>query len=376
MLKRIDLTDEEYEKFFKINPNPNKSKLGDGGYGIVFRALDTRSNEEVAIKISKKGYGDEGYDEDVSLLKEGELALQLPAHRNIASFLSYGRIGGKTDYIVSKFYEDGNLLKLMGKNAPHLSEEQKVFILEELLTGIKFLHDNNKLHRDLKPGNILIEKEGNNYVPKITDFGISRFLDSDISKYSNDMIGAGTEYYASPEQIKDDKIRKNSDLWNFGVIAFQLFTGVSPFDKNKKFLEQLKKFTVPNSIKNIPKPWQAVIKACLKANPDERVKSCDQCFEILGSNEIEEDDTKPAHKKRNRKKVRWILIVCVIAGVGLILSLIFLNIQPINKQNTKISHPKSQNIPIVSQDSQTHDEGTQEEENPSPGFKRVIKSMD
>src|SRR5690606_22316719 len=99
-----------------------------------------------------------------------------------------------------------------------------------ILNGIAHLHHSNILHRDLKPSNILIEIDrSDNYVPKITDFGLSKLLgNEDASLISNSFAG-GTLDYSSPEQLHGYKLKYNSDLWSFGVIAYDVLTGEKPF---------------------------------------------------------------------------------------------------------------------------------------------------
>jgi len=265
MLKRNDLTYRELKNKF---PFEETDKLGNGGYGDVYKVQKIIENKEFAIKISKKGEG---------LLNETELINKLPKeHRNIADYESYGRITDtEQEYIVLQYYKDGNLSNLM----TILSPRQKHFILEELLNGIKILHESGIIHKDLKPTNILLAKEGELYVPKIADFGISKSLDeNDKNKTQKTSKGGGTRIYASPELSLDGDYRENTDLWSFGVIAFKLYTEKLPFKNLSEFITNPE---LPESIKSIPEPWQTIIRKCIIVDRKIRIESCEKCLEII-----------------------------------------------------------------------------------------------
>lgn len=102
-------------------------------------------------------------------------------------------------------------------------------VVEGLLQGVIFLHENNIIHRDIKPGNVMIAIHPQGMIiPKITDFGLSRIKDGDIS-FMTGSIGGGTLEYSSPEQLYGKPISFNTDLWSFGVIVFEVMTGMKPF---------------------------------------------------------------------------------------------------------------------------------------------------
>ncbi|GHV67355.1 hypothetical protein FACS1894199_12660 [Bacteroidia bacterium] len=132
--------------------------------------------------------------ESVRLKKEVEMVNQLPPHPNIAYYeecYTFKEMLGEYDFGVLQYYEEGNLLQLLKKG--NISLEQKQSILTQILAGLQFLHENGIIHRDMKPHNVLIVKRGNEYIPKITDFGISKKLDVNKSSiFSNSLVGAGT----------------------------------------------------------------------------------------------------------------------------------------------------------------------------------------
>ncbi|MDR3261605.1 MAG: serine/threonine protein kinase, partial [Tannerella sp.] len=281
------MTHEEFKIRYKYNVSTDK--LGEGGFGSVFKTYDTYRDRWVAMKIAKVN----PQYESLRLRKEVEMASQLPIHPNIAYYeecYTFPSFDGEYDFGVLQFYEDGNLFQLLKKEK--LSFSQKASVLKQILAGLEFLHANGIIHRDLKPQNILMVKRGSEYIPKITDFGISKKLDVNRSSvFSNSIAGAGTLAYSSPEQLGDREIRKNTDLWSFGVIAFQTFTGQLPFTTGEyattgesgrqELFRQINSGELPEAALQIPEPWQTLIRRCLITNPATRIKNTAEAKDIL-----------------------------------------------------------------------------------------------
>jgi serine/threonine protein kinase len=281
------MTHEEFKKRFRYSIE--NDRLGEGGFGEVFKAYDNFIDKWVAIKISKV----KNDIQDIRLRNEVELINKLSVHPNIARYeecFTFTSIAGEFDFGILQYYEEGNLLQLMHKY--NLNSDQKYLLLRDLLEGIEFLHKNNIIHRDLKPQNILIVKRSEYFVPKITDFGISKKLDVQKgSEYSNSLAGAGTLAYAAPEQLAGKAIRKNCDLWAFGVIAYQLLSGQLPFTcgtfgttseaGRQEMLRQINMGISPALLDQISQPWQKIIRQCLEIDPEFRMKSASDCLDIL-----------------------------------------------------------------------------------------------
>ena len=282
------MTQHEFQKRYTYNPVTDK--LGEGGYGTVFKAYDTYRSCWVALKISEV---DPQY-ENFRLRKEVGMVSSLPVHPNIAYYekecYTFLSSKGEEDFAILQYYEDGNLSQLLKNHS--LTIEQKQSILTQILEGADFLHNNGIIHRDLKPQNILIAKWGDKYIPKITDFGISKQLDANKSSGTNTSQGAGTRSYASPEQLGEREIHKNTDLWSFGVIAFQVLAGQLPFTSGGHSLtseegrielfRQISGGQLPDSISQIQEPWQTIIRRCLIADSAMRIKSTQDIMDLLG----------------------------------------------------------------------------------------------
>jgi len=138
----------------------------------------------------------------------------------------------------------------------------------------------------------MVRRQNGEYIPKITDFGISKKFDVNQSAaFSNSLGGAGTLAYSSPEQLFGREIRKNADLWSFGVITFRVLTGQLPFDTGghastseagrQELFRQINSGRLPDSINQIPEPWQTLIRCCLITDPVQRIKTVQDAKAML-----------------------------------------------------------------------------------------------
>jgi serine/threonine protein kinase len=369
------MNQEDFKKRYKYDPSTDR--LGEGGFGEVFKTYDTFLDRWVAIKISKV----RADFQEIRLKNEVDLLNQLPAHPNVARYeecYTFRTISGEHDFAILQYYEVGNLLQVLRKY--DLSLSQKYYLLSGLLEGIRFIHSQGIIHRDLKPQNVLIVYRDNNYIPKITDFGISKKLNlSKSTQFSNSLIGAGTITYSSPEQLADNAIRKNADLWSFGIIAFQVLTGETPFNSGthstsselgrQEMMKQISSGKLPDSIKNVPAPWKQIIENCLVIDPNNRIKDVESCINILrgvnpsetkmrtyGKMAVEEDETQIVSGGSKTKKKKFnsqILKKSFFAGLLGILAIVIFMVITFTKQNTnkeKITPTQNDSLPQIQND--------------------------
>lgn len=376
------MTYEQFQKRYTYNQTTDH--LGEGGFGKVFKAYDNHLDRWVAIKVAEIKTG----LEQIRLKKEVELINKLPTNQNIARYeecYTFEFPVGTYDYGVLMYYEQGNLLQLIERE--YLSFEQKQSILKQILAGIGFLHSQGIIHRDIKPQNILIVNRNGEYIPKITDFGISKQLDINKSSiFNNSLAGAGTLSYASPEQLGAKDIRKNTDLWSFGVIAFWMLTGKLPFNTGghpatseagrAELFSQINTGKLPSDIQNIPHPWKTVIEKCLVLDYNTlRVQRVEDLENILQGKTISDppppkppkaddtelnpkindgDKTKPEIKKpevppivntdapENKQKLLWWIL-----GGAAVLLIVLLIWQPWGKTEVVNNDNKASNFEIV-----------------------------
>ncbi len=197
-------------------------ELGKGGMGKVYRALDKKLNEEVAIKLIKPEIA-----ADKRTLERFGNELRLArkiSHRNIGRMYELMEYAG-VHYITME-YVPGQDLRSLVRQTGKLTAETAVSIAKEICEGLAEAHRLGVVHRDLKPSNILIDKNGD---AKIMDFGIARSLKSKGITGTRRMIG--TPEYMSPEQVDgEDDIDQRSDIYSLGVILYEMLTGRVPFD--------------------------------------------------------------------------------------------------------------------------------------------------
>ena len=284
------------EEFFKrYSYTPSKDRIGGGNFGTVYKAKDNVLHREVAIKVSEVKTSPDG-KKTFSLKDEFEALAHVPKHPNIANyeeFYSFEMPNGIFDYAVMQYYPDGNLSNAIKEG---LTDAQKEDIATQLLEGIAFLHHHKVVHRDLKPGNILIVKDGGKVIPLITDFGLSKAAGVvDGSVFSNS-FGAGTPRYSSPEQLQGNPLRFNTDLWSYGAILYELFTGTQLFTAGsgaantaQADMEIYNKIVNGNvqSLGKMPEMWRKVAERCLVVDPTKRAKDAAELFAIIRSDEDE-----------------------------------------------------------------------------------------
>lgn len=269
---------DEFRKRYSFDIN---TPVGRGGFGEVYKGIDLDSGVEVAIKKSAVGRATTRY----SLIQEFETG-KLLNHPNLLKYYNAYRFTttvGIFDFGVMEYVNGGDLDDFM-RAFP--SERQINGVLQGILSGMEYLHQLQIIHRDLKPANILINYEEGTAVPKIIDFGISKHISSEESMISNVV---GSYEYMSPEQLggSSNKIRYNSDLWTFGVVVYQLFTGELPFGSRLQghtsgdIIRKVLDASTPDDINTIPQPYRTIIDACLIKSPDNRVASASQLLSVL-----------------------------------------------------------------------------------------------
>ena len=208
--------------------------IGAGGMGEVYRAFraDDQFLQEVALKLVRAG-------SDSSLVvrrfKNERQILAGLEHANIARLLDGGTTETGTPYLVMELVRGHSITEYCDARRLTIPERLNLFLM--VCSAVQYAHQHLVIHRDIKPGNILVTSEGQ---PKLLDFGIAKILSSDGSSQdaTNTLLRAMTPRYASPEQIRDEVITTSSDVYSLGVVLYELLTGQSPYGKNTQRGEQ------------------------------------------------------------------------------------------------------------------------------------------
>jgi predicted Ser/Thr protein kinase len=248
--------------------------LGAGGMGAVYRATDPSLHRYVAIKVLTQR--DPRFVE--RFRREAQVLAKI-GHPSIVQIYEIVAGDDGTDpYIVMEYF-DGRPLDALLKDGP-LPPAQVVSLLRQCAEGLRKAHANNVIHRDIKPGNIMLSAAGE---VKILDFGIAKLRDAKTDLTGQAVLG--TPYYMSPEQATGYAIDARSDIYSLGITAFHLLTGRKPFEAKSKvdvMLMQVKT-PLPDIAAIIPcdeRVVGVVEKMCAK-KPAERYQSCDELIASL-----------------------------------------------------------------------------------------------
>jgi serine/threonine-protein kinase len=201
------------------------SVLGQGAMGVVYLAHDPEIGRPVAIKtVRAAAIGGESTQEiEARFQKEAKLAGRLQ-HPNIVTVYDVGR-AGETLFIAMEYVDGKPLTRYLG--APDsFPLAVKVAIVRQVAEALGHAHERGVLHRDVKPGNILVGTDGR---VKVTDFGIGKFTGATTSELTRTGHMVGSPAYMSPEQVRGDKLDGRSDLFSLGIVLYELLTGARPF---------------------------------------------------------------------------------------------------------------------------------------------------
>ncbi len=269
-------------------------ELGRGGMGRLYRVLDTKINQEVALKILRPEIS---RDQQTIGRFSNELRLaRQVAHKNVCRMYHLGEDNG-THFIIME-YISGQDLQSMIKMTKQLSMETAVDIAKQICEGLAEAHRLGVIHRDLKPGNIMIDREGN---ARILDFGIAHSLESRGLTESGHLIG--TPEYMSPEQAQDTGVDQRSDIYSLGVILYEMVTGKVPFTGDTPISITIKHIEeIPKSPKTlapqIPDVLSQLIMKCLEKNKEYRHKNAEELRSDLVEIEESIKDTSKIPKAR------------------------------------------------------------------------------
>lgn len=251
-------------------------ELGIGGMGSVYKVFDKKIKEEVALKILKPEIVDEKTIERFS--SELKLARKI-RHENVCQMYDINEEKG-THYITME-YVPGEDLKSFIRRVGQLPVGKTISITKQVCEGLSEAHRLGVVHRDLKPQNIMIDKEGN---ARIMDFGIARSIKGKGITGAGMMIG--TPEYMSPEQVEGKEVDQRSDIYSLGVNLYEMVTGQVPFEGDTPFTIGMKhKSETPKNPKElnaqIPEDLSRVILRCMEKDREKRYQKAEELISEL-----------------------------------------------------------------------------------------------
>jgi serine/threonine protein kinase len=253
--------------------------LGEGGMASVYLAYDTALDRQVAIKTLHTELGREQSFRE-RFRREAQAVAKLQ-HTNIVSVFDTGEdeLGGALmPYIVMEYVEGqplGSVLQADIQNHGAMPADRALKVTSDVLAALDTSHEMGLVHRDIKPGNVMMTKRG---IVKVMDFGIARAMQSGVTSMTQTGMVVGTPQYLSPEQALGRAVDARSDLYSVGIMLFQLLTGRIPFDADSPlaiaYAHVQEEPVAPSTInRSITPAMDALVARALKKNPNERFPS-------------------------------------------------------------------------------------------------------
>lgn len=258
-----------------------QSVIGQGGMGIVYKAKHLHMDRDVAIKLL---YTHRLRDSRaVKLFQQEAKAASSLNHPNIIGVFDFGVTHGGRPFLIMDYFPGDGLDEVL-KREPMLEPARLLTIFSQACDALAAAHDNNIVHCDLKPSNIMIGKEQHNQdLVKIVDFGLARLLPTDSSiqmQLTDSFEVAGSPYYMSPEQCKSTRLDQRSDIYSLGCVMYEavtgkkLFDGLSPLEVFSKHLHDApERFASISPGRLIPEAVETVVFKALAKDPDERFQT-------------------------------------------------------------------------------------------------------
>jgi serine/threonine protein kinase len=276
----------------------DKESLGEGGQGVVFKARHRRLGNDVVLKFLLAKY--QNANSDSMLLREGQALVKLN-HRNILRVFGLHEDDNGRFYLVTEYMDGGDLDAYLKRAAGPLPIEEVTNIVSQVAEGLRYIHEHNYIHRDLKPKNIFRDKSGRIV---IADFGLAKnsvAAPGQTSQLSRKAV-VGTPPYMAPEQW-GGQADQRSDLYSLGIIIYQLLTGQLPFTGNLVQIERGHRLNAPPSLCKLnprltPEIEQVVLKL-LEKDPEKRYQTV-RDFELAWRSAIAKRTLRPLRTDSKR----------------------------------------------------------------------------
>jgi serine/threonine-protein kinase len=257
-----------------------EGRLGVGGMSTVLLALDERLERHVAVKLLAEHLADD--PTFVSRFRREALAAARLVHPNIVQVFDSGFDESAHQHFIVMEYVPGQSCAEILRDRGHLDVEQGVDIVTQACRGLDYAHRNGVVHRDVKPGNLLVSESG---VVKLADFGIARATgQSSITQVGSVL---GTAAYLSPEQARGEEAGPQADLYSLGVVTYQLLSGRLPYEAKslaELALKQQRESPIPLQRINphVPLALSEAVAVSISVVPEERPRSAGELSDLIG----------------------------------------------------------------------------------------------
>ena len=272
-----------------------------GGMGIVYRAADTRLGREVALKLP---LAPQQMDERgrARFLREAHAAGALD-HPNLCSVYEAGESDEGWLFLAMALYAGEPLKACIAREGP-LAVDRALDLARQLADGLAYAHAAGVVHRDLKPGNVIVLPDG---TAKILDFGLAKF--ADLGSTASAAGGLGTAGYMAPEQVRGQSVDARGDLWSLGVVLYEMLTGTRPFrcDDAVSLAHAILHEDVPrpSTVRpGLPRTVDAVVLALLRKDRDERYATAREVAADLDA--VRRGATPVMDRRRSKRALRWL----------------------------------------------------------------------
>ncbi|MGA9641169.1 MAG: tetratricopeptide repeat protein [Terriglobales bacterium] len=251
--------------------------LGQGGMGAVYKARDRELDRLIALKVIRPELAT-----DASILQRFKQELILArniTHKNVVRIFDLGEADGIR--FISMEYVDGDDLRTLLRREGKFSPKETIAVIEQVCRALDAAHSEGVIHRDLKPQNIMREKNGRVVV---MDFGLARSLGESGMTQTGAIVG--TIEYMSPEQALGTTLDQRSDIFSVGLIFYELLTGKAPYEADTAIASLMKRTreearSASDVDASVPKPLSAIVSRCLEREPDNRYHSVVELLQQL-----------------------------------------------------------------------------------------------
>ena len=249
-------------------------RIGEGGMGVVFCAVDEKLGRKVALKFLPEGGRDAAAEE--RFLREARAASALD-HVHIGTIYGIEESDDGRRFLVMAYYEGHDLAAFARAAGGRLGVIEASRIVMQIAAGLAEAHAHGIIHRDIKPSNVLITRQG---VVKIVDFGLAQMQGA--GQLTQDGARLGTPAYMSPEQALGQPVDQRTDIWSLGAVFHELVNGERPFDAESVpgTLYQVV-HEPPRSLDDVPEQLRPILARMLAKNPEDRYSSAQELIQAL-----------------------------------------------------------------------------------------------